>query len=122
MGLQDSEAAGGPWAAETVGWVAIQEGATTTSDGRHLRTFAEWVDDMPGRLGLRTRARGRAAHDSVIPMMITDTGSSYDPMPCFLFRGHRDAFDVVLQTAGTTDPPVEVAEEVCILLVDWSVE
>jgi hypothetical protein len=113
LGLQDGGVVVEPFVAETIGWIAIREGATTTSDGRRLRVFAELIDQVPDDLGQRSRTRGSEAHDSAIPVTVAGTGSTYDPLPCFVFSGKLRALDTFLQTAGSTGNSVEVAEDVC---------
>jgi len=107
---------------ETVGWIAVEPGTVTTSDGRRVEVFTDFAGDSPSagrrpRAGKRPPATPSAAPEAkTARVTIAETGSTYFEEPTLVY--HESAGSSARMVLVPGGEQANVAEDVCVLRAD----
>lgn len=115
LAMDEQEASRDGHGIETLGWIAIEPGEGTTSDGRQIRVFRDEIDHTPSFIpfggGLNRRH----------PVVVSDGNSAYGLDPVFLRYRNPTAsgIDLYLQEEQSADAEVEhVLEEIGVFVAE----
>jgi hypothetical protein len=113
--MQEEEAAVDGHATETVGWIAIEMGATTTADGRDLEITSATGDHLPATLGYAQPVNRR------FPTTLVDMTTTNEEDPCGVRHVAMDNWGITFVVEEEQSLDAETAhgtENVCIFLAE----
>jgi hypothetical protein len=111
--LSEQEASPGDHAAETVGWVAIEPGTATSSQGRAFDVFAATVDSTPGSVAYPRMMPRR------FPVVVVDvqTANSAEALFPRFAAIRRSSIELFLAEEESFDAETDHVDEECAIFV-----
>jgi hypothetical protein len=113
--MQEKEAATDGHATETVGWIAIELGTTTTADGHNVDVASASGDYLP------TTTAYTQAVNRLFPTALIDLASANDEDGCGVRNvaaDHLDVTFVVEEERSLDDETDHGTEAICIFLAE----